>query len=223
MRFDILTIFPETFSSVLSVSILKRAIEAGEIEFVLHDIRQYADDAHRIVDDSPYGGGAGMLMKPDPIVKAFRGVDKVGKKQLRIFLTPQGEPLTQKVVRELASCDQITMLCGHYEGVDQRVRDMVIDREISVGDYVLTGGELPAMVVCDAVARLLKGVLGNSDSHKDDSFEKGRLEYPQYTRPEDFEGLKVPKILLTGHHKRIKEWRDDQSLKKTKTVRSDLL
>ena len=223
IRYDIMTIFPEAFSSVASVSILKRAIEAGEIEFILHDIRQYASGVHRSVDDTPYGGGAGMVMKPEPIIKAMRDVDKVGKKALRVFVTPQGTPLTQKVVRELASYDQIIMLCGHYEGVDQRVRDKVIDREISVGDFVLTGGELPAMVVCDAVARLVDGVLGNSQSHQEETFEDGLLEYPHYTRPVDFEGLKVPEVLLTGHHKKIKEWRDDQSLKKTKKVRPDLI
>jgi tRNA (guanine37-N1)-methyltransferase len=223
MRYDIITLFPEAFSSVLTVSILKRAIEAGELEFVLHDVRQYADDAHRTVDDTPYGGGAGMVMKPAPIFNAVRDVPKVSKKMLRVFFTPQGEPLTQKVVRELATYDQIVMLCGHYEGVDQRVRDSLIDREISLGDYVLTGGELPSMVVCDAVARLVGGVLGNPESHKDETFEKKLLEYPQYTRPAEFEGLKVPEVLRAGHHKKIKKWRDEQSYNKTKRVRPDLI
>lgn len=223
IRFDILTIFPEMFASVAGASILKRAIQAGRAELILHDIRQYADDAHRSVDDVPYGGGAGMVMKGRPVIEAVRGVEKVGKRRLVVLLTPQGTPLTQKAARDLAAYNQIVLVCGRYEGIDQRVRDTVIDREISVGDYVLTGGELPALVVCDVVARLVEGVLGNSASHRDESFENSRLEYPQYTRPADYKGMKVPEVLLTGHHKKIEEWREKEAYLKTKRVRPDLI
>lgn len=222
IRFDIVTLFPEMFGSSAGTSILKRAIESGEVEFILHDIRQYATDLRRTVDDVPYGGGAGMLLKAGPVIDAVRGVEEVSKRRIRILLTPQGRPLTQKLAGELAHFDQIVLVCGHYEGVDQRARDSVIDMEISVGDYVLTGGELPALVVSDAVSRLIEGVLGNSDSHKDESFENMMLEYPQYTRPADYKGRKVPEILLSGNHKKIKEWRDKESLLKTKKVRPDL-
>lgn len=223
IRFDIVTLFPEAFASSTSFSIVKRAIETGDVELVLHDIRQYSEDSHRSVDDAPYGGGAGMVMKPGPVADAVRGVERVGKRALRIFLTPQGKPLNQAVVRNLASCDQIVLVCGHYEGIDQRARESVIDLEISVGDYVLTGGELPAMIVCDAVSRLKDGVLGNSESHQDETFEEGVLEYPQYTRPASFEGMDVPEVLLSGDHKKIKEWRDRESRLKTIKVRPDLL
>lgn len=223
IRFDILTIFPEAFTSLASVSILKRAIEAGEMEFVLHDIRQHTTDHHRTVDDTPYGGGSGMLMKAAPIIEAAKEVENFGNRRIRIFLTPDGERLTQGIVKELSTYDQIIMVCGHYEGIDQRARDTIIDREISVGDYVLTGGELPAMIVCDAVSRLKEGVLGNEMSHQDETFENERLEYPQYTRPANYGGMKVPEVLLTGHHKKIKDWRDKESLLKTKKIRPDLL
>lgn len=222
-RFDIVTIFPEAFSGICAHSILKRALIGGEIEVVIHDIRQYSRSSHRTVDDAPYGGGAGMVMKAPPILDTFKDIENFGRKKINLFLTPQGEKLSQKVVRELVEFDQIVMLCGHYEGVDQRVRDKVIDREISVGDYVLTGGEIPAMLLTDSIARLVDGVLGNSRSHMDESFEDSLLEYPQYTRPVEYEGLKVPEVLLNGHHEKIKKWREQESYRKTKKVRPDLV
>lgn len=223
IRFDIVSIFPEAFAIASTFSILKRAIDSGKVDFVLHDIRLFADGKHRVVDDSPYGGGAGMVMKPGPAIEAMRSVPAVGKKRLRIYFTPQGARLDQELVRRLAKYDQLIMMCGHYEGVDQRVRDSVIDMEVSIGDYVLTGGELPALVLCDAVSRLLDGVLGNEKSHLDESFENGLLEYPQYTRPAEYKGLRVPKVLLEGNHKKINEWREEQSKKKTMRVRPDLM
>lgn len=223
IRFDIVTLFPETFSSALNVSILKKAIIAGNVEIVLHDIRQYSEGNRRTVDDIPYGGGAGMVMMAGPVVGAVNAVPAVGEKRVRILLTPQGEPFSQKQAERLAGFDQIVMICGHYEGVDQRASDMVVDEELSVGDYVLTGGELPAMTVCDAVSRLVGGVLGNSESHIDESFSKERLEYPQYTRPAEYKGKKVPDVLLSGNHKLINEWRERESYAKTKRTRPDLI
>ncbi len=223
IHFDILSLFPEAFASATSVSIMKRAIESGDVELLLHDIRQFADGFHRPVDDSPYGGGAGMVMKPEPIVEAVKDVERVGSKCQTIFLSPQGERFNAKMARELAGYDQLILICGHYEGVDQRARDLVVDREISVGDYVLTGGELPAMIICDAVSRFVGGVLGNADSHIDESFEMNRLEYPQYTRPVTYGGLSVPDVLLSGHHRKIDEWRKQHSQLKTQKVRPDIL
>lgn len=222
IRFDIVTLFPEAFASVAGVSILKRAIGSGGVEFILHDIRQYADDRHRTVDDVPYGGGAGMLLRAGPVIEAVNGVERVGKKRIRVLLTPQGVPLTQKVAKKLSTFDQVILVCGHYEGVDQRACDESIDMELSVGDYVLTGGEIPALVVSDVVARLVEGVLGNSVSHRGESFEDSRLEYPQYTRPADYNGKKVPEVLLSGNHKEIRLWREEQARLKTERVRPDL-
>lgn len=223
MRFDILTIFPEMFENVLSLSILKRAVEAGKAEFVVSNIRDHAKDAHRTVDDAPYGGGAGMVMKADVLADAVEAVPLVGKKRLRVLMSAQGEKFTQKMAEELSGYDQLVIVCGRYEGVDERFIELLIDREISVGDFVLTGGEIPAMAVCDAVVRLLPGVLGNASSLSSETFSDGLLEYPQYTRPPEFRGMKVPDVLLSGNHKEIDKWRREESLRRTRERRPDLL
>lgn len=222
MRFDIVTIFPKMFVSPLGESIIKRATEKGLVEFHFHDIRKFAKDKHRSVDDAPYGGGAGMVMKPEPLVSAVESVPRVGK-SLRVLLTPQGEPLAQALAKELAGYDQIILICGRYEGIDERARNLIADHEISIGDYVVSGGEIPAMVVIDAVTRLIPGVLGNEESTARESFESGLLEYPQYTRPEVFRGERVPEVLLCGHHAEIEKWRSEQSLERTKKRRPDLM
>jgi len=222
MRFDIVTIFPRIFDSPLSESILKRAVEAKLIEVYRHDIRDHTTDVHRSVDDTPYGGGAGMVMRPEPLVACVESLPTVGKR-CRVLMTPQGEPLTQAIVKEFASLNQLVLICGRYEGVDERARKLIADREISIGDYVLAGGEIPAMVVIDAVTRLIPGVLGNETSIQSESFEEGLLEYPQYTRPEVFRGLKVPDVLLSGHHAEIAKWRLNQAISRTQERRPDLL
>lgn len=222
MRFDIVTIFPGMFASPLSESILKRAQERGLVEVFLHDIRARATDKHRSVDDAPYGGGAGMVMMPGPLVDAVESVPRVGK-SLRVLLTPQGEPLSQPLVRELAGFDQLILICGRYEGIDERARGRIADREISIGDYVVSGGEIPAMVVIDAVARLVPEVLGNEASAAHESFEAGLLEYPQYTRPDVFRGEAVPSVLLSGNHAEIERWRREEAIRRTRERRPDLL
>ena len=222
MRFDICTIFPGIFASPLSETIIKRAQEKGLVEFTLHDIRDFTKDRHRSVDDTPYGGGAGMVMTPGPLVDCVEAVPRQGK-GLRILMTPQGEPFTQRIARELSTLDQIILVCGRYEGIDERARSLVADREISVGDYVLSGGEIPAMVVVDAVTRLIPGVLGNDASIEHESHESGLLEYPHYTRPEEFRGEKVPEILLSGHHAEIEKWRRREALRRTLERRPELL
>lgn len=222
MRFDIVSIFPGMFESPLSDSIIKRARDAGAIEVHHHDIRDKTTDPHRTVDDAPYGGGAGMVMKPEPIVAAVEAVPREGK-SLRVYLTPQGEQLSQRVVKELKQYDQLVLICGRYEGVDERARTIIADREISIGDYVLSGGELAAMVVVDAVTRLLPGVLGNEDSIEEESFEQGTLEYPHYTRPDVFRGEAVPEVLKSGNHAEIARWRREQAVKRTAERRPDLL
>lgn len=223
MYVDILTIFPAMFDGVLGATILKRAQTKGLLTVACHDIRQFATDKHRSVDDIPYGGGAGMVMKPEPVVAAIESITPRAPGFRRILLTPQGRPLTQAVVRELAHLPHILLLCGRYEGVDERIRCGWIDDEISVGDYVVSGGEIPAMLLVDAVARLLPGVLGNADSLQEESFAKGLLEYPQYTRPETFRGLPVPDVLRTGNHQAIARWREAQARKRTLDRRPDLL
>ncbi len=225
MRISILTLFPEVMEHYLSVSILGKAREAGLLDVRLFNIRDYSTDKHRRVDDYPFGGGAGMVMAPQPIFDCMeRALEwHSGGHPLRIYMSPQGERLNNVVSRELSSHEDIVILCGHYEGVDQRVLDTFIDREISIGDYVLTGGELPALVLVDALSRFIPGVLGNEDAHVDETFENGMLEYPQYTRPADFKGMKVPEVLLSGHHANIEKWRYSESLKKTKNSRPDLL
>ncbi|AWV90354.1 tRNA (guanosine(37)-N1)-methyltransferase TrmD [Bradymonas sediminis] len=224
MKFQLLTIFPEFFESPLSTSILGRAQEKELVEYALVDIREFATDRHRKTDDLPYGGGAGMLMKPEPLVGALEYAREQDPGATRILMSPQGEPLTQALAQELA--DQpggLILTCGRYEGVDERVREGWIDREISLGDYVLSGGEPGALVLLDAITRLIPGVLGNFDSIREESFSAPSLEYPQYTRPRDFRGREVPEILLSGDHAKIAQWRRDRALERTRKRRPDLL
>jgi len=223
MRFDILSIFPEMFESFFGCSLLKKARDKGLIRIETHDIRDGASDRHRMTDDYPYGGGAGMVMKVEPIARVLEAIGAVPGECLRVLLTPQGETFNQAMAAELARSGRIALICGHYEGVDERVRQHLVDREISIGDYILTGGEAAAMVIVDAVARLIPGVLGNDESVRHESFAMGILESPQYTRPEDFRGWKVPEVLLSGHHRQIEEWRRREALKRTLRRRPDLL
>ena len=220
---DILTLFPGFFSGPLRESILGRGRESGAADIRVTDIRDFAEGRHRKTDDSPYGGGAGMIMKPEPLVRALEAASEKRPTAPRILLTPQGERLEQEGVESLASEDGIILVCGRYEGVDQRVRDGWIDREISIGDFVLSGGEPAALVLVDAIVRLLPGVLGNQASLDEESFADGRLEYPQYTRPREFRGRAVPDVLLSGDHGRIAEWRRQQALQRTRERRPDLL
>lgn len=219
MRFDVLTLFPEMFNA-LKESVIGRALDNNLIEMNLINIRDFSKDKHKKVDDTTYGGGAGMLMRPDVVYDAYKSVKS--EKSKVIYLSPKGKVLTQNKVKDLAKEEHLILLCGHYEGIDQRVLDMIVDEEISIGDYVLTGGELPAMVLIDSVSRYVEGVL-KEGSTKEESFSEGLLEYPQYTRPEVFEGIKVPEVLLSGHHENIDKWRREQSLKITKIKRPDLL
>ena len=219
MQFDVLTLFPEMFSS-LNESIIGRAKTNKQININLVNIRDFSENKHNKVDDTPYGGGAGMVMMPDVVYRAYQSLNNKDTKV--IYMSPQGKTLDQKKVVELSKEEHLIILCGHYEGIDQRVLDKIVDEEISIGDYVLTGGELPAMVLIDSVSRYVEGVL-SEDSIKEESFSNGLLEYPQYTRPEVFEGMKVPEILLSGNHQRIDEWRKEQSLEITKKKRPDLL
>lgn len=219
MQFDVLTLFPEMFE-VLNESIIGRAKEKGLININLINIRKFSKDKHKKVDDTPYGGGAGMVIQPDVVYDAYKSVKD--EKAKVIYMSPQGKKLDQKKVEELSKQEHLILLCGHYEGIDQRVLEKIVDEEISIGDYVLTGGELPAMVLIDSVSRYVGGVL-KDDSTKEESFSQGLLEYPQYTRPEIFEGQRVPEVLLSGHHENIDKWRKKQSLKITLNKRSDLL
>jgi tRNA (guanine37-N1)-methyltransferase len=227
MRIDVLTLFPQMFEVPFSFGIFKRAVDSGLVSIGLHDIRAYTHDKHHTADDYPYGGGAGMVMKPEPIFEAVEavkaGIDDKDEKLPVILLTPQGRLLTQSVVEELAGYRHLVFICGHYEGVDERVREHLATDEISIGDYVLTGGELPAMVVLDTVLRLIPGVLGSEESSLDDSHANGLLEYPQYTRPDDYKGWKVPEILLSGNHAEIAKWRREQIIKRTLERRPELL
>lgn len=226
MNIEILTLFPEMFGCVLDASILKRGCKAGAIQVRVHNIRDFTTDKHHVADDTPYGGGPGMVMKPEPIAAAFDHVlsDYVGKNVVRIYLSPEGETWNQRLAEEFAQMENIVLLCGHYEGIDERIRQLYVDREISIGDYVLTGGELPAMVLLDSIARLIPGVVGNRDSVEQDSFSgEGWLDHPHFTRPEEFRGLRVPEVLLSGHHKRINEWRRLQALERTIARRPDLV
>lgn len=224
MRIDILTLFPGMFAGPFDESIIKRARERGIIEVGVHDIREYAGDRHRVVDDYPYGGGVGMVMKPEPVHRALEAV-KDGRSEgpWVVLMTPQGDVFKQEIARELSEKPWLVLLCGHYEGVDERIREHMVDQEISIGDYVLTGGELPAMVVADAVVRLLLGVMGSSESADEESFSQDLLEYPQYTRPADYEGWQVPEILLSGNHGAIRRWRREQAILRTAARRPDLL
>lgn len=225
MRIDILTIFPEMFEPILGESIVRRAKDKGLVKIAVHNLRDYSDDKHRKVDDRPFGGGPGMVFKPEPVFKAVGYIKSKIKNQKSkvIMLTPQGKVLNQKLAKELSKSKNLILICGHYEGIDERVRVKLVDEEVSIGDYVLTGGELPAMVLVDAVVRLVKGVLGDENSSQSDSFCDGLLEYPQYTRPADFKGMKVPKVLLSGDHQKIAKWRKEQALKVTRKKRPDLM
>ncbi len=223
MKIDILTIFPEMFESVLNTSILGRAREQGLIEINCVDIRPFSDRKHKNTDDYPFGGGAGMVMLAQPIMDAMAQVTGDDFHGRRIYMGPRGTTLTTAKARELAKEEHLVLLCGHYEGVDQRALDTCIDEEISIGDYILTGGELAAMVLTDCVARFIPGVLGSSESAEEESFSDGLLEYPQYTRPSELRGMKVPDILLSGDHAKIKAWRRLESLKATQRFRPDLL
>lgn len=221
MRIDVLTLFPEMFEA-LNHSLLKKATDKNLLSINVINIRDFSKDKHKKCDDYPFGGGAGMVMMPQPIADAFRSI-KGYEKAKKIYLSPKGKTLVQKQVVSLASEEHIILLCGHYEGVDQRIIDTFIDEELSIGDYVLTGGELPAMVVIDSVARYIPGVLGNESSTKEESFSNGLLEYPQYTRPQNFEGMEVPSVIVSGNHAEIAKWRKEESAKTTKRVRPDLL
>ena len=222
MIFDILTLFPEMFRSPLEESIIGKAREAGLITVNLFNIRDYAEGKHRVTDDYPYGGGKGMIMKPEPIIRGIKAIQSGNSETWIVLMTPQGYPLRQDVVKRLAQQSHLVLICGRYEGMDERVRD-VADEEISIGDYVLTGGELAALVVIDAVSRMIPGVLGDAGASEDDSFSRGLLEYPQYTRPREFAGKKVPKVLLSGNHQAIERWRRLEALRRTWERRPDLL
>jgi tRNA (guanine37-N1)-methyltransferase len=222
MIFDILTLFPEMFHSPLEGSIIGKAREAGLITVNLFNIRDYAEGKHRVTDDYPYGGGTGMIMKPEPVIRGIEAVRSRNSEIRVILLTPQGCLLRQAVVKRLIQHAHLALICGRYEGVDERVRD-VVDEEISIGDYVLTGGEPAALVVIDAVSRMIPGVLGNEEASEDDSFSQGLLEYPQYTRPREFDGRKVPEVLLSGDHQVVERWRKREALRRTWERRPDLL
>jgi len=226
LQLDIITIFPDIFGSYFNESIIKRAQKKKLVKINIHNLRKWTLDKHKTVDDKPYGGGAGMVMKVEPTFKAISEIKKSkikNQKSKVILLTPQGKLFNQKIAKRLSKLKQIILICGHYEGVDERTRKHLVDEEISIGDYVLTGGELPAMVLADTIIRLIPGVVGKKDSVKYESFEKGLLDYPQYTRPENFKGWKAPKILLSGNHKKIQEWRMKKAIEKTKKRRPDLL
>lgn len=224
MNFHILTLFPDMVINGLHTSIIGRAVENGLISIEAIDIRGYSTDKHRHVDDYPYGGGAGMVMQPMPICDAYDDLcSRIGKKPRVIYLTPQGSVFNQRIAEELAQEEELVFLCGHYEGVDERALEMVATDYLSIGDYVLTGGELPAMVMIDCISRLVPGVLNNDVSAEFESFHDNLLEYPQYTRPEEYKGLRVPDVLLSGHHKNIDIWRREQSIKRTYERRPDLL
>lgn len=224
MRIEIMTLFPEMCEAVLGESIVGRARKAGKIELNCRQIREYTQDKHRRVDDTPYGGGMGMVMQCEPIYNCYKAVcDEMGAKPHTIYMSPKGKIFDQQKAIELAGMENILIICGHYEGVDQRILDKIVDEEISIGDYVLTGGEIPAMAVADAVARMCPGVLSDELCFTDESIYSGLLEYPQYTRPEVWEDMAVPPVLLSGHHKNIEKWRHEQSLEITAKRRPDLL
>ena len=231
MRFDIMTLFPDLVDTVLGESIIGRAQKSGAIAVRTHNIRDYSEDKHRRVDDTPYGGGKGMLMMAPPIYNCYCGVlqkqEEEGVMPTRrrvIYLSPTGKVLNQEKAAELArEYDNLILLCGHYEGVDRRIVDEIVDEEISIGDFVLTGGEIPACILTDCVARLVDGVLSDAECHEKESISSGLLEYPQYTRPYEFHGVKVPDVLISGHHANIDRWRDEQALEMTKSLRPDLL
>jgi tRNA (guanine37-N1)-methyltransferase len=223
MRFDILTLFPELFTPFLKEGVLGRAVKRGLLDIRLINIRSYARGVHKVTDDRPYGGGNGMVMKPGPIYRALSSLERIKGESLVILLTPQGKTFDQSMAWELAGWSHLILVCGRYEGVDERIRSRHIDMELSIGDYILSGGELGAMVVLDAISRLVPGVLGGERSNLEDSFEDGMLEYPHYTRPRIFMGEEVPAILLSGDHEKIRAWRRAESIKRTRERRPDLL
>lgn len=221
MIFNVLTLFPDMVENYFNFSILKRAVDAGIISVNTVNPRDYTKNKHKKVDDTPYGGGAGMVLMPQPYVDAYESVERL-ENSTTIMLSPQGEPLNDSIVNDLAKYDQIVMLCGHYEGFDERIREIIKPQEISLGDFVLTGGELPALCLIDAISRKIDGTLGKIESADEDSFSNGLLEYPHYTKPREYRGLKVPDVLLNGNHKEINEFRLQKSLERTKTKRPDL-
>ncbi|MBR2455388.1 MAG: tRNA (guanosine(37)-N1)-methyltransferase TrmD [Clostridia bacterium] len=224
MKINIMTLFPEMCEAVLSESIIGRAREKGLVEINCINIRDFTEDKHRRVDDAPYGGGMGMLMQIQPIVDCYKSIcEQSENKNHLIYMSPCGKTLTQEKVKKLSEYDEITILCGHYEGVDQRVIDTIVDEQISIGDYVLTGGELPAMVLADSISRMLEGVLPNDEAKEMESHYNGLLEYPQYTRPYEWNGMKVPDVLISGHHGNIEKWKREQSLLMTAKYRPDML
>jgi tRNA (guanine37-N1)-methyltransferase len=223
MLFDVFTLFPDAMQPYLATSMLQRAIERGLVDVRLHDIRSWTTDKHHVTDDAPYGGGGGMVMKPGPVFKAVESVLGSPPQCPVVLLTPQGRVFNQQIAGQLATLPHLALLCGRYEGVDERIRAHLVTDELSIGDYVLTGGELPALIVIDAVARLIPGVLGDPDGAMDDSHATGLLEYPHYTRPVDFQGWRVPDVLLSGNHAEIARWRRKQSLLRTLERRPDLL
>lgn len=224
MRFHIMTLFPEIFNSYMNESIMKRAVEKGIIEVYIYNIRDFSNNKHKKVDDYPFGGGAGMVMTPQPIYDTYRHIiDTHNIKDPRvIYLTPKGKTHNQTIATNMSKLDDVILLCGHYEGVDQRIIDLIVTDEVSIGDYVLTGGELPALILIDSISRLIPGVLGQEESFEDESFSNDLLEYPHYTRPREFMDLSVPDILLSGNHKKIEQWRNDESVRITKERRPDL-
>lgn len=222
MRIDYLTLFPEMFEGVLNHSILKRAQDKGMLAVNTVNFRDYAENKHNQVDDYPFGGGQGMVLKPEPIFNALESLQQTAETRV-VLMCPQGEPFTQEKAQELSEAEHLVFICGHYEGYDERIREHLVTDEISIGDYVLTGGELPAMTMTDAIVRLIPGVLGNQQSHEDDSFQDGLLEFPQYTRPREYRGMNVPEVLLSGNHARIDAWRGEQKLLRTYRNRPDLL
>ena len=221
MKIDVLTLFPGMFAGPMDESIIKRARQKGLLDLNIHDLRTWTHDRHRTVDDRPFGGGPGMLLKPEPLFEAIEALSR--EKTRVILLSPSGRKFEQSIARELAKAEDLLFVTGHYEGVDERVREVLVDDELSIGDYVLTNGALPAMVVVDAVTRLLPGVLGDDESSHDESFSAGLLEYPQYTRPAEFRGMKVPDMLLSGNHAEIEKWRREQARQRTQQRRPDLL
>lgn len=224
MRIDIITLFPEMCEAVLSESIIGRARQSGAVEINCHQLRDFAFDKHRRVDDAPYGGGKGMLMMAEPIALCFEDIcEKAGKRPHFIFMSPQGKTLTQGRLKELSELENVCVLCGHYEGVDQRLIDEYVDEQISIGDYVLTGGELPALVFTDSLCRMLNGVLSDEECFERESHYNGLLEYPQYTRPANWRGREVPEVLLSGHHANIEKWKDEKALENTLKNRPELL